>query len=70
MKTHLFPVKKSKKVPVKNKSGREKGQNMAKKWAWKKVFAREKIEKKPKKAFHGHFFFHGKKKTLASDGSI
>ena len=38
---------------MKNESGREKGENLAKKWAWKTVFAREKIEKKPKKAFHG-----------------
>ena len=48
---------------MKNESGREKGENLAKKWAWKTVFAREKIEKKPKKAFHGHFSFLRVKKN-------
>ena len=58
-----FPTReKNQKIPKKcpwKKSGREKGEKLAKKWAWKQIFAREKIEKKPKNAFHGHFFFHG-----------
>ena len=44
-KLFCSPWKKPKnyqKVPVKNESGREKGENLAKKWAWKTVFAREK----------------------------
>ena len=67
VKTDFLPVKKTKKFPKsarEKKSGREKGEKLAKKWAWKQIFAREKIEKKPKNAFHGHFFFTGKKKTL------
>ena len=55
---------------MKNKSGREKRENLAKKWAWKTVFAREKIEKKPKKAFHGHFFFHGEKKNTGTSNLL
>ena len=68
VKTLLFLVKKTKnyqKVPVKNESGREKGKNLAKKWSLKTVFAREKIEKKPKKAFHGHFSFSREKKNTS-----
>ena len=48
------------------KSGREKVEKWAKKWAWKQQSAREKIEKKAKNRFHGHFSFSRvKKKTLA-----
>ena len=55
-----FPTReKNQKSAREKKSGREKSEKWAKKWVWKQIFAREKIEKKPKKAFHGHFFFHG-----------
>ena len=64
---NLLPVKKPKKVPVKKNNGREKVENWAKKWAWKQQSAREKIKKKAKNGFHGHFLFsRGKKKTLAT----
>ena len=47
------------------KSGREKSEKWAKKWAWKRKIAREKNQKKAKNSFHGHFLFsRGKKKTL------
>ena len=44
------------------KSGREKSEKWAKKWAWKRKTAREKIKKRPKIAFTGTFYFHGEKK--------
>ena len=65
VKNDFLPVKKTKKLPVKKikvavkdlkngpKSGREKGKLPVK-----------EIKKRPKMGFHGHFYFHGKKKTL------
>ena len=70
VKTDFVPVKKTKKVPVKKKSGREKSEKWAKKWAWKKKSAREKNQKKAQKSFHGHFLFSRGKKTLALSSVI
>ena len=72
VKMDFLPVKKTKKkekqmkkMPVKNKNGREKTGKQAKTWAWNCFFAREKNEKRAKNGFHGHFWFsRGKKTTL------
>ena len=59
----FLPVKKreKKRKCAREKKGREKGQNLAKKWAWKPFFPREKIQKKAKNGFHGHFSFSREK---------
>ena len=55
--------KNEKTVREKNKSGREKSEKWAKKWAWKRKTAREKNQKKAKNSFHGHFLFSREKKN-------
>ena len=68
---NFLPVKKTKKNQKsarEKKSGREKTEKWAKKWAWKRKNAREKTQKKAKNGFHGqlYYFFHGEeKKTLS-----
>ena len=65
VKRNILPVKKYKNCAREKKSVREKNR---KKCAWKTLSAREKIQKTKKIGFHGHFFFHGEKKTLLKRG--
>ena len=54
-------VKKETKVPVKNKSGREKCEKRGKRWTWKENIARDKNLKISKNGSHGE-----EKKTIFS----
>ena len=65
--TYFLPVKKTQNLAVKKNYGREKSEKNRKTRAWKSVFAREKIEKEPKKVLSRPLFFsRAKKKTLTS----
>ena len=60
------PREKNEKTALeKIKSGREKSEKWAKKWAWTRKTAREKNQKKAKNSFHGHFLFSREKKNTA-----
>ena len=66
--TYFLPVKKTQNLAVKKKYVREKSEKNRKTRAWKSIFAREKIEKEPKKGLSRPLFFsRQKKKNTALD---
>ena len=71
VKSDFLPVKKTKKLPVKiKKVGVKKLKNGPKSGREKRKLPVKKIKKTPKIGFHGHFFFHGEKKTLLQDAFV